>query len=426
MKIDTDAVAIILIAILGSILGVWWQFSALIIWIVEMTATTIVGLVVFSGIVAGVIVTYGAYSIIHTIKAHRLNSQFDLMERRINLERLAQTPIILEQIKTGHTLALSGNLPMQMLHNVKPVDTAGAVPSLVDETNNVDVLDIVSFIGSNHHYWLNGITGDGKTTLCIEFLNLIRLPFPSANVAILDPKNSADWPIEPIATSVTQIVPMLDLLCDDLQQRVDNQDYDSEPVIIIVDEHDWLHDELKKDYDSKVRFISKVGRQLNYHIIVMGQSPLSRDNGMSQSSLNNFGRVIFGNEGLKMLNNSAFPFVAIKSQLKLQLQTGIDEGLRVALIWPSSKQLPYVAEIPNLANSGVNFEAKPMKLLPQLSAEEQAILDTFDELSNGKPATPYAIHKKMYGKKPSGGSATNLIKATLMAYRSDSLKRPPA
>jgi len=240
--------------------------------------------------------------------------------------------------------------------------TAQPMVEAIQETIKEQTARLLNFkklIKTAYHFAVQGSTGDGKTTIVIELLNYIREPFPNADVMIIDPKNGDGWPIKPQVTSLEKVMDALQSAWAGLKKRVDSRDKSSPPVIIIIDEHDWLTEDLGDEYIKTIRKIFKVGREYNYHLILIGQSPLSKDNKLSGSDWDNFGRIMLGKAATKFIKYG-LTWKEMRKDLEEKLGQLIKNGQRASIISPA-KYLPFVAEIPHI-EPAINFEIKPIRI----------------------------------------------------------------
>jgi hypothetical protein len=241
-----------------------------------------------------------------------------------------------------------------------PPSEAAALPApLVEpQRTQVKMLDFEKLIKCASHFFVNGATNDGKSTIVIELMNYIRLPYPQAEVMLIDPKNSPDWTIPAQINSIEDVPDGIDRIYGIMTKRIKNQDIDAPPIILIIDEHDWIYEEYGGEYISKLRKIFKVGRQYNVHLILIGQSPIGKDNGLSGPDMLNFGRVILGHTIGRYLRHG-LDFTELRKPMQATYKNLISEGRRACVVVPA-KFLPFVGEVPEINHSKPTFQIEPI------------------------------------------------------------------
>jgi len=282
------------------------------------------------------------------------------------------------------------------------VEAVAALPAPVEKTL-AKLLDFEELIKCAAHYFVNGATGDGKSTIVIELMNYIRVPYPMAEVMLIDPKNSPDWTIPAQIKSIDNVMDGINKIYSILKKRVKNQDVDAEPIILIVDEHDWIKEEYGVPYISTLRKIFKVGRQYNVHLILIGQSPLSKDNGLSGADMLNFGRVILGSTIAKYLRYG-LDYPELKDPMRLEYKNLISEGRRACVVVPA-KHLPFVAEVPEIKHNRPTFRIEPILV------ENWPIRSNLKQLPDGRTDGRLEVIRQLIDEKGDKLSRDDVRKA---------------
>jgi len=130
------------------------------------------------------------------------------------------------------------------------------------------------------------------------------------------------------------------------------------PYLCILDEWDICYgnkkgyaDLITKDdaeylLSSAKRIISE-GAAYDIRLVLIGQSPLTMDNGVNRSLAKQTTRIVVGQEGLSWLQDPGFPFKKDAGELIDQITPLLKEEKRCALICPN-KGAVKVFEIPDM------------------------------------------------------------------------------
>jgi hypothetical protein len=217
----------------------------------------------------------------------------------------------------------------------------------------------------------------------------------NAEFYLINPKHVSyhqQWPVEPIASSIDTSLDALEKLVFMLQSRIEDADYSpvsSKVIICIIDEWDWIYEHYKKDAVSLLRRLIKVGAELNYKVLLVGQSPLSQDTGLSGSDYHNMVRIALWAAGEKLINNlpmSAKDKAPLKAQI-MQFKASPGD-IRYGVVVPLNNQ-PEVKIIPNLAvDNHLLLSAPEMEKAPIDETE----LEVIEILENGGSLREAARH----------------------------------
>jgi len=273
-----------------------------------------------------------------------------------NVKLIEYVPSI-QQLKPNHNLWVSGDV-VEGQTIVKPSEKqviTPPVPPLLTQVKNWTEPFIFNIDGTlrTPNLNLNGETDSGKSTLAEHFIELIKRPYPQAHIVLIDPKHipsKPNWSLEPTIATIDEVMRGIEYTHSLVQQRLDDSRFNpdtAEPIFLIIDEHDWIYEVYGKNYIGKLRRIFKVGRALRVHVVLCGQSPLSRDTGLSSSDYQNMGRIILASEAVKYLKSGQFPYQDEKEPLYKLAKRYKEIEQRFALLLPM-KGLPTVEQVPHL------------------------------------------------------------------------------
>lgn len=229
------------------------------------------------------------------------------------------------------------------------------------------------------HYRLMGATRAGKTVLGEHLIRRIQGNRP-AQKFLINPKHRASnpsWSIPPFAKSIEQALKALQHLENLLKQRIEDKNFnpESEPLIFVIcDEWDWIFEVYKADALASLRALFKVGAELGVYVVLLGQSPLSKDSGLSQSDNQNFAQIVIGAEALKLLAGSSF-YQDNREELRQQASRLHADKQRFALIVPREGPA-YISAIPQLE--------KPKRQPPKFETPETTDCKEREELTEGQ------------------------------------------
>lgn len=286
---------------------------------------------------------------------------------------------------------------------------------------------------SNQHFKVDGGSQSGKSTFVSLLIALISKLSGQIQLNLVDPKYPmTQWQIQPSFIGYEQVANGIEAAIQELDDRKKQclaakkgrQPLpDFKRYLLIVDEWDsiWGNgkgyaDVIDRKQAEKIKGnlqrILKESAAYNMSLILVGQSPLSTDNGFSRSSLNSATRIVLGNEALKWVQDPGFPFKSIAQQLSNELENWIGIGKRVALVVPNLGSAPYVEPIPliNLeelfAESMTDTETAQTEETTELTAEQKAffVLKNWVDERKEKP-TPSEVWQAW--EKLTGTQANN-------------------
>jgi hypothetical protein len=187
------------------------------------------------------------------------------------------------------------------------------------------------------HYKIDGVTQSGKTTFAEHLLTILSRENELAEKLLIDPKyrkGKPNWSFNPYCSDIEKVLKALDDFAKEitLRQQSDEDFGSMPPIIFIIDEWDWIYTEHGKSAVTKLRKLIKVGAELGCYCVVLGQSPLSGDTGLSTSDFDQLVRISIGKSAIKVLNNpSQFPFNN-RAELLLKAEALYSSGQRFALV----------------------------------------------------------------------------------------------
>lgn len=273
--------------------------------------------------------------------------------------------------------------PRQVLEQL-----AAENPKLI-RLDNYWILELVSAtmnpnIGKrfNHHYYISGSTGEGKSILGGVIARLIALNSTKPSIiAGHDPKkipgmaDLSDWlctftegyKIDGYS-GAEKWSELIQQLCS-IQMKEFSDDPNTGELVLIQDELNTCYGEGKgygndispeeaKDLLSKWLFVITNMRSVKGHLIGMGQSPLSTDTGFKKTSMQNLCFIALGNTATYILNEkNVRSFVYSSSDkdieaLRKAADTLLEAEVRFALVVPT-KGLPFIALIPEFDIEGI-------------------------------------------------------------------------
>jgi energy-coupling factor transporter ATP-binding protein EcfA2 len=218
------------------------------------------------------------------------------------------------------------------------VPVAGAVP-----LPTAPSLSLQPVVG--HHVLVAAQTGAGKTTL----LKALAADL-TGDICILDPKNSASWGslkrftryLPP--THTDEVLAVFQAVRQELHRRIEGAQVKAAPLTLIVDE--WLSYRLClqrqtttwKEAKALLEELIALGREYGVSVVLVGQSPLVSDIGLSGGLRDNLAYVCLSSPGRESSIKSAinsqhlFPDTTERKALQAQFAELSATGARVVLI----------------------------------------------------------------------------------------------
>jgi hypothetical protein len=226
----------------------------------------------------------------------------------------------------------------------------------------------------NQHFKIDGGTQSGKSTLVSYLLKLLAARLSEVEINLIDPKYPmTSWLIPPSFKGFHSVIEGVSAAIDKLEERKIEATsvYESgcpmpkwTRYIVVLDEWDTIHgngkgygDCINKDNVNTLKnMLSRLFKEAAAYeitLILIGQSPLSTDNGFSRSTFNNTTRIVLGTEALKWINDPGFPYKNLIDDLRLDSEELLRKQKRFCLVVPNGQRLPTVEEIPmiDLTNS---------------------------------------------------------------------------
>ncbi len=283
---------------------------------------------------------------------------------------------------------------------------------------------------SHQHLKIDGGSQSGKSTLVSLLIALISRMEGKTQINLVDPKYpKTQWLIEPSFIGYEQVDDGINAAIAELEHRKKlclqaAKNKQEQPTftryLLIVDEWDniWgnglgyanvIDKKLAGKIKGNLQRIFKEAAAYNLSLILIGQSPLATDNGFSRSSFNSATRIVLGNEALKWVQDTGFPFKGKAQSLATELEEHIDAGGRVAMIAPNLGSAPFIQPIPQINLAEVLGRTTP-PAQPQdapetapLSPEQKAFTAIRDWVAEREtPPTAqevYAAWEKLTGKQ---------------------------
>ncbi len=314
------------------------------------------------------------------------------------------------QEPTPQELHVYQQFNQNVINNYPPgSDDPGIIDMLPAPINLADSGWINDIVLKAPHIHLCGPTQSGKTTLGKLIIEEMQRDPKGTGFYLIDPKHLAykrSWPLDSDCKEIDDALATLTAITKLLKDRIADENYNPttyKKVVIIVDEWDWIFETHGNKAVILLRQLIKVGAELNFKVILVGQSPLTKDTGLSGSDYHNMVRVAIWAEGEKLLNalpiakKDKAPHRAKIAELKSLQSTMSQQIIRYAFVIPVFGD-PSVQVIPHLGDFQLPQIESPVqpKLIDMsvFSDEEQQIIDLHKGgLSNT------AIAAKVYGDK---------------------------
>lgn len=195
------------------------------------------------------------------------------------------------------------------------------------------------------HYKFDGVTQSGKTTLAEYVMSQIidSLGVSDAEYLLIDPKYlvaQPSWSIIPFCSSIDKALQALELFCKEMIARQQDPNFipsEASPIFFIIDEWDWIYEEYKNKALSLLRKLIKVGAELRCYVILLGQSPVSGEVGLSPTDFDQLVRMSVGKSSIKVLSNDKhYPF-SDRTELHEEADRLYKTGCRFALVQEHGK-----------------------------------------------------------------------------------------
>lgn len=209
------------------------------------------------------------------------------------------------------------------------------------------------FLNSNgtekaYHASFNGITGDGKTTLCEALIQEMA----EGNITYLvNPKHrvsAPEWSFEPVCTTINDALECLQTLEEVMMARLSDPTFDEKftPIsYVVIDELDWICSHHGKKATATIRNLLKVSRSANFRVLLCGQSAQLGDSGFNSSDFRQTNRFILGSEAVAFLTNPQMKWSSeVYRDTAKQWQR---EGKRFALVCPTKGE-PFLQLLPHI------------------------------------------------------------------------------
>lgn len=350
------------------------------------------------------IVHLGQEDVLKDLTAFEI-AYYKLLAKRGLKDRLKQLVL---KLPVEEQLGAAQEFGIQDMFNYVAVEaqTVGAAPALpsgtiaytpikdeVPEPSDQWIVDIAKKCAEPdpekrrfQHLIINGGSQSGKSTLFSKLLELI-IKLTSSQGAItnlIDPKYpKTRWAIEPSFIGYENVNKGVEAAIKELDDRkkkcIDARKADKpDPVFpryfLILDEWDSVYGEgkgygtcISKAIAEKllrdVKRILKEAAAYDITLVLIGQSPLSKTNGLSRSDCNSACRLLLGSQALKWLKDPDFSYET--AEYEAELQDMLSREARCCLIEPNMG-VPYVREIPRIS----------VELLANVGKETRDIPDT--------------------------------------------------
>jgi hypothetical protein len=187
------------------------------------------------------------------------------------------------------------------------------------------------------HYKIEGVSQSGKTTFVEYLLSLISDEDPTTEKLLIDPKYrkaKPNWSFLPYCADIAKVPKALIDFVSEVEERQQSEtDFaDQFPKIFVIDEWDWIFTDHGKDALRNLRKLIKVGAELRCYVVLLGQSPLAKDTGLSTSDFDQMVRISIGKVAMKVLNNPAHFAFSNRDELLVKAEQLYTSGQRFALI----------------------------------------------------------------------------------------------
>jgi hypothetical protein len=218
------------------------------------------------------------------------------------------------------------------------------------------------------HYKIDGVTQSGKTTFAEHLLSILSDEHPLTEKLLIDPKyrkGKPNWSFNPYCSDIEKVPKALDDFAKEIveRQQSENDFGELHPIVFVIDEWDWIYTEYGKSAVTKLRKLIKVGAELCCYVVLIGQSPLSTDAGLSTSDFDQLVRISIGKSAIKVLGNPAqFPF-RNRDELLAKAELLFNSGGRFALVQEHGVT-PRLEIIPKIVKPNQDDEIPNDKVIP--------------------------------------------------------------
>lgn len=218
------------------------------------------------------------------------------------------------------------------------------------------------------HYKIEGVSQSGKTTFVEYLLSLLSGEDPTTEKLLIDPKYrkaKPNWSFLPYCADIAKVPKALEDFVSEVEERQQSEtDFaDQFPKIFVIDEWDWIYTDHGKEALRNLRKLIKVGAELRCYVVLLGQSPLAKDTGLSTSDFDQMVRISIGKVALKVLNNPAHFAFSNRDELLVKAEKLYTTGQRFALVQEHG-QNPRLEIIPKIVKPNqtedLDEEAEPV------------------------------------------------------------------
>jgi hypothetical protein len=210
------------------------------------------------------------------------------------------------------------------------------------------------------HYKIEGVSQSGKTTFVEYLLSLLSGEDPTTEKLLIDPKYrkaKPNWSFAPYCADIAKVPKALEDFVSEVEERQQSEtDFaDQFPKIFVIDEWDWIYTDHGKEALRNLRKLIKVGAELRCYVVLLGQSPLAKDIGLSTSDFDQMVRISIGKVALKVLNNPAHFAFSNRDELLAKAEKLYTTGQRFALVQEHG-QNPRLEIIPKIQKPNQEVE----------------------------------------------------------------------
>lgn len=306
-------------------------------------------------------------------------------------------------------------LQIQMYQQYQGLSASDS-PMVIDQPPNIDILNqyspdwIQSLILPAPHIHYCGATRSGKTMLANHHLTNIIEKNPDVEIRLMNPKHTAarkPFIIKPDYNDIEQVLDGLQVFNAVMIKRKNDPtlNSNSHKIVFIIDEWDWIYETYGHSATRLLIPLIKVGAELNLQVILIGQSPLTGDTGLSQSFYHNMVRVAIWQEGARLLNN--YP---LDRKYKAPLMARYEELKSLAASYKNEtgQELRYCVTVPMAGNPSVQVipfleDPQPIKRKALSSAapnpEEMKIFRAWQRVVKKGNGSLNKLHHEVTGTK---------------------------